>query len=133
MLQSGLWFELASILAPVSSLSMRLVLCFAPHYSFSVSCSSLSLPPCYVAVSDLSWFSISMSYSTLLWAPIMVVGTRDLQTGSLCCLFTVFNSCTHSIWKFQGQGLNPSHSSGNAQILNLLRQAGNQTCTSTAP
>lgn len=35
MLLSGLWFELASILVPVSSLSMRLVLCSAPQCSFS--------------------------------------------------------------------------------------------------
>ena len=44
--------------------------------------------------------------------------------------------CTHSIWKFLGQGLNPScsfdlrHSIGNAGPFNLLYCARNWTCAS---
>ena len=51
--------------------------------------------------------------------------------------FFFFKHHTHSIWKFLGQGLNPSHicdlchSWGNAESFNSLCQAGIQTCAST--
>lgn len=69
MLLSGLWFELVFLLVPVSSLSMRLVICFVLRHSFSVSAYpapsvsplSLSLPPRYIVTSDLSWLPVYMS------------------------------------------------------------------------
>ena len=50
--------------------------------------------------------------------------------------FFFLNGCTHGIWKFPGQGLNPSHSfdlchnCGNAVSPNPGCQAGSQTYTS---
>ena len=36
----------------------------------------------------------------------------------------IFNGCTHSIWKFLGQGLNLSCNCGNPGFFNPLGQAG---------
>ena len=41
--------------------------------------------------------------------------------------YVYFYGCTHSIWKILGQGLNPSHSSGNAGYFNHCHQAGHWT------
>ena len=89
MLLSGLWFVLASILVPVSSLSMRLVLCSDPHHSlfFTPSPYPLSLSPGYV--SNCSWFCVPKNHSFPLWAPVMMVEPRDLQTRSSSCLFNL--------------------------------------------
>ena len=45
-------------------------------------------------------------------------------------LFISFYGCIWSIWKFPGQGLNPSCSYGNARCLNALHQARDWTHTS---
>ena len=51
--------------------------------------------------------------------------------------FYFFNGYTHSIWRFLGQGLNPScshnlcHGSTNTGSFNPLCQAGDQTRAST--
>ena len=34
-----------------------------------------------------------------------------------CCCFLFLNGCTHDMWKFPGQGLNPSHSCNNGGSL----------------
>ena len=47
-------------------------------------------------------------------------------------IFFLINGHTHSIWKFPGQGLNPSHSWGNTKSFNPLHQAGGRTHTSAA-
>ena len=44
--------------------------------------------------------------------------------------FFFFNGHTHSIWRFPGQGWNPSHCS---RSLNPLHQARDQTCASDWP
>ena len=55
------------------------------------------------------------------------------DNGRAAFIFFFFNSPTHNIWKFLGQGLNPSHScdlchrGGNAGSFNPLRGARNQT------
>ena len=52
--------------------------------------------------------------------------------------FFFLNGLTHGVWKFPGQGLNPSHicdfrcPCGNTGYFNPLYQAGNWTHTSTA-
>ena len=52
--------------------------------------------------------------------------------------FLFLNGCTHSMWKFLGRGLNPSHSfnlhhsCNNTRSFKPLSQAGDQTHTSTA-
>lgn len=65
MLLSGLWFELVSLLVPVSSLSMRLVLYFVLCHSFSVFCSSLPTSSFFTsqlhAMSDLCRLPVSMT------------------------------------------------------------------------
>ena len=43
-----------------------------------------------------------------------------------CCCYT------RSVWKFPGQGLNPSHSCSNTRSFTPLRGAGNWTLASTA-
>ena len=46
---------------------------------------------------------------------------RDNRIGlDFFFFFFFFPGCTQDMWKFLGQGLNPNHSSDNANGLNLL-------------
>lgn len=130
MLLSGLWFELVSSLVPVSSLSMRLVLHFVLRHSFSVFCSSL--PPFSFLLPVTCYASPVLAphlheYPLPLQSPIMMVGSRGLQTGSSWCLsnlgkkYLISEYFTESLVYPEIEPLEGRVSSGFCSFLNLLR------------
>ena len=65
----------------------------------------------------------------LLCTLLLLIYWLTLRTH-FSILFFPFYNCTLGIWKFLGQGLNPSHSCSNTRYFNPLCQAGDWTSTS---
>ena len=84
-------------------------------------------------ISNILWFFV---YSPL---HIYLSNEKEVKMGLFYWApgFHFFYGCTHSIWKFLGQGLNPSPNCnlhcccGNTGSCNPLHWAGNWTHTST--
>ena len=91
--------------------------------------SSLASPP------FLSAFQISFPPSSL---PIFLSFLPSFFLPSFLPSFLYFNGCIRSLWKFLGQGLNPSRSrdlhdhSSCAVSFNPVHKARDRTCSSTA-